>query len=128
LPRLVTDTRYCGNGFFTGVELSGTERRTVLPGSYTVTNLGAFIAVIAISEKVGSDRISDYDGVLKRSPMLALALTLCLISLTGIPLTAGFLAKFYIFSGAVQKPSALAVIIAVFKQCSRGHILPAESK
>jgi NADH-quinone oxidoreductase subunit N len=80
---------------------------------YTVTNLGAFIAVIAISEKVGSDRISDYDGVLKRSPLLALALTLCLISLTGIPLTAGFLAKFYIFSGAVQNHLLWLVIIAV---------------
>jgi NADH-quinone oxidoreductase subunit N len=80
---------------------------------YAVTNLGAFIAVIAISNKVGSDRISDYDGVLKRSPMLALALTLCLISLTGIPLTAGFMAKFYIFSGAVQNHLLWLVIIAV---------------
>jgi len=77
-----------------------------------VTNLGAFIAVIAISES-RQRRISDYDGVLKRSPMLALALTLCLISLTGIPLTAGFLAKFYIFSGAVQNHLLWLVIIAV---------------
>jgi NADH-quinone oxidoreductase subunit N len=80
---------------------------------YAVTNLGAFIAVVAISNKVGSDRISDYDGVLKRSPMLGLALTLCLISLTGIPPTAGFLAKFYIFSSAVQHGLLWLVIIAV---------------
>ena len=80
---------------------------------YAVTNLGAFIAVIAISNKVGSDRISDYDGMLKRSPVLALALTLCLISLTGIPPTAGFMAKFYIFSSAVQHGLLWLVIIAV---------------
>ncbi|MGP8080171.1 MAG: NADH-quinone oxidoreductase subunit N [Dehalococcoidales bacterium] len=80
---------------------------------YAVTNLGAFIAVIAISNKTGSDRISDYDGMLKRSPMVALALTLYLISLTGIPLTAGFMAKFYIFSSAVQNHLLWLVIIAV---------------
>jgi NADH-quinone oxidoreductase subunit N len=81
--------------------------------SYAVTNLGAFIAVIALSNKVGSDRISDYDGMGKRAPVISLALTLCLISLTGIPPTAGFLAKFYIFSSAVQQGLLWLVIIAV---------------
>jgi NADH-quinone oxidoreductase subunit N len=95
---------------------------------YTVTNLGAFIAVIAISEKVGSDRISDYDGVLKRSPLLALALTLCLISLTGIPLTAGFLAKFYIFSGAVQNHLLWLVDYRSFKQRGCSLLLSAGSQ
>jgi NADH-quinone oxidoreductase subunit N len=80
---------------------------------YALTNLGAFITVIAISNKVGSDRISDYDGILKRAPMLALALTLCLISLTGIPPTVGFIAKFYIFNAAVQQGLLWLVIIAV---------------
>ena len=80
---------------------------------YAVTNLGAFIAVIAISNKVGSDRISDYDGMGKRAPFLALALTLCLISLTGIPPTVGFMAKFYIFSSVVQHGLLWLVIIAV---------------
>ena len=80
---------------------------------YAVTNLGAFVAVIAISNKVGSDRISDFDGMGKRAPLLALALTLCLISLTGIPPTAGFMAKFYIFSAAVQHDLLWLVIIAV---------------
>ncbi len=80
---------------------------------YAVTNLGAFIAVVALSNKVGSDRISDYDGMGKRAPMVALALTLCLISLTGIPPTAGFMAKFYIFSSAVQHDLLWLVVIAV---------------
>ena len=80
---------------------------------YAVTNLGAFIAVIALSNKVGSDRISDYDGMGKRAPMISLALTLCLISLTGIPPTAGFMAKFYIFSSAVQHDLLWLVFIAV---------------
>jgi NADH-quinone oxidoreductase subunit N len=81
--------------------------------SYAVTNLGAFIAVIAISNKLDSDEIADYSGMGKRAPVLALALTLCLISLIGMPPAAGFMAKFYIFSGAVQNGLLWLVIIAV---------------
>ena len=81
--------------------------------SYAFTNLGAFIAIIAISNKLGSDLINDYSGMGKRSPLIALALTLCLISLIGMPPAAGFMAKFYIFSAAVQHGLLWLVIIAV---------------
>jgi NADH-quinone oxidoreductase subunit N len=81
--------------------------------SYALTNLGAFIAIIAISNKLNSDLISDYAGMAKRAPVLALALTLCLISLVGMPPAAGFMAKFYIFSGAVRHGLLWLVIIAV---------------
>ena len=49
----------------------------------------------------------------KRAPLLALALTLCLVSLIGMPPAAGFMAKFYIFSGAVQHGLLWLVIVAV---------------
>ena len=49
----------------------------------------------------------------KRAPVVALALTLCLISLVGMPPAAGFMAKFYIFSGAVTEGLLWLVIIAV---------------
>jgi NADH-quinone oxidoreductase subunit N len=49
----------------------------------------------------------------KRAPLLALALTLCLVSLIGIPPAAGFMAKFYIFGTAVQQNLLWLVIIAV---------------
>lgn len=81
--------------------------------AYALTNLGAFIAIIAISNKLDSDLIDDYSGMGKRAPLLALALTLCLISLIGIPPAAGFMAKFYIFSGAVQHGLLWLVVIAV---------------
>jgi len=80
---------------------------------YAVANLGAFIAIIAISNKLKSDLIDDYSGMAKRAPLLALGLTLCLISLIGMPPAAGFMAKFYIFSGAVQNGLLWLVIIAV---------------
>ena len=81
--------------------------------SYALTNLGAFIAIIAISNKLNSDLIEDYAGMGKRAPLLALALTLSLISLIGMPPAAGFMAKFYIFSGAVQHNLLWLVVIAV---------------
>ena len=81
--------------------------------SYSMANLGAFIAIIAITNKINSDLIADFSGMSKRAPVLALGLTLCLISLIGMPPAAGFMAKFYIFSGAVQSDLLWLVIIAV---------------
>ncbi|OGO43321.1 MAG: NADH-quinone oxidoreductase subunit N [Chloroflexi bacterium RBG_16_60_22] len=80
--------------------------------SYALTNLGAFIAVIAISNKIGSDEIADFAGMFKRAPVLALALTFCLVSLIGMPPAAGFMAKFYIFSAAAQNGLLWLVVIA----------------
>lgn len=81
--------------------------------AYAFTNLGAFIAVIAISQKIGSDQIADYAGMWKRSPFLAVALAFCLVSLTGIPPTAGFWAKMYIFNAGIRADLAWLVIIGV---------------
>ncbi len=80
---------------------------------YTLTNLGAFIAIIAISNKINSDDIGDYSGMAKRAPILSAALAFCLISLTGIPPTAGFMAKLYIFNAGVDSGLVWLVIIAV---------------
>lgn len=81
--------------------------------SYALANLGAFIAIIAISNKTGSDEINDFSGISRRSPVLALVLAFCLISLIGIPPTGGFIAKFYIFNAAIQQDLLWLVIIAV---------------
>jgi NADH-quinone oxidoreductase subunit N len=81
--------------------------------SYALTNLGAFIAVITISNKTGSDLIDDFAGMGKRAPLLTLALTLCLVSLIGIPPAAGFMGKFFVFSQAIQNDLFWLVIIAV---------------
>ena len=80
---------------------------------YAFTNLGAFIAVIAISNRINSDLISDYAGMFRRAPLLVLAFTLCLVSLTGIPPTVGFIAKIYIFNAAVQNDLVWLVVVAV---------------
>ncbi len=81
--------------------------------SYALTNLGAFMAIIAISNKTDSDLIDDYSGMSRRAPLLALGLTLCLISLIGLPPTGGFIAKLYLFNAGVQHGLLWLVVIAV---------------
>jgi NADH-quinone oxidoreductase subunit N len=81
--------------------------------AYAFTNLGAFLAIIAITEAVGSEQIADFSGVYRRAPWLALVLAFCLVSLTGLPPTAGFFAKLYIFNAAIQAKFVWLVVIAV---------------
>ena len=70
--------------------------------AYLFMNLGAFAVVVAVGKRLGSDRIETYAGLIKRSPLYACALAVFLISLAGIPPTAGFLGKLFIFAGAIR--------------------------
>ena len=69
---------------------------------YALTNLAAFSAVIAISNRIGSDQIDDFAGMSRRTPFLAGVLGFSMISLIGVPPTVGFIAKVYIFGAAVD--------------------------
>ncbi len=100
-------------GLSAGADSAGRSGILFFIASYAFTNMGVFIAIIAISTKLNSDQIDDYAGMGKRTPLVALALTLGLISLIGMPPAAGFMAKFYIFSAAVQHNLLWLVIIAV---------------
>ena len=65
--------------------------------AYLFMNLGGFACVILFALRTGSDRISDYAGLYQKDPLLTLALSICLLSLGGIPPLAGFFGKIYIF-------------------------------
>jgi len=69
---------------------------------YLFMNLGAFTVVTLLSAKLKSDHLKDYAGLIRRAPIHAVALAVFLLSLAGIPPTAGFLAKFYLFLAAVN--------------------------
>jgi NADH-quinone oxidoreductase subunit N len=80
--------------------------------AYFVTTLGAFGVVSVLSGKErDADRMEDYTGLAWRSPWLAGVFTVMLLSLAGIPLTAGFVAKFYLVAAGVG--SALWVLVLV---------------
>ncbi len=100
-------------GMAAGADSLGRSGVLFFLAGYTLANLGAFIVIIAISNKIDSDMINDYSGMVRRSPWLAAVLALCLISLIGIPPTAGFMAKVYIFNSAVQNGLTWLVVVAV---------------
>lgn len=81
--------------------------------SYAITNLGAFFAIIAITNRTGSDQIADMAGMWRRAPAPALVLAFCLLSLTGLPPTVGLIAKIYIFNAALEANLVWLVVIAV---------------
>ena len=80
----------------------GTSSAVYYLMAYLLTNLAAFGIVTIVGKTVGSDEISAYAGLSRRSPGLALALLVCLLSLGGIPPFAGFFAKVWVFGAAVQ--------------------------
>ena len=69
---------------------------------YAATNMAAFTAVIAISNRTGSDMIESFAGMGRRAPYLAGVLAFAMVSLIGLPPTVGFVAKIYLFGAAVD--------------------------
>jgi len=81
--------------------------------AFALAEIAVFAAVIITSHRINSDLIEGYAGLAKRSPLLAVALTIGLLSLMGLPPMAGFIAKFYVFSQAARSGLVWLVIIAV---------------
>ncbi|MEZ4616317.1 MAG: NADH-quinone oxidoreductase subunit N [Caldilineaceae bacterium] len=70
--------------------------------AYLFTNVGAFMVVMAVEDDAGNSDVDSFEGLGQRSPVLAWSMFVFLLSLTGIPLTGGFIGKFYVFGAAVQ--------------------------
>src|SRR5437762_4473243 len=70
--------------------------------AYLLMTLLSFAVLVIVSQQTG-DRISDFDGLGKRSPFLAFAMLIAMVSLAGVPFTAGFLGKFFIFYAAIAQ-------------------------
>ena len=82
--------------------------------TYAAMNVGAFAVISHIAgEGERYVTLEDYEGLGRRSPLLAAILTIFLLSLIGIPITGGFFAKFYVFSAALQANLVGLVIIGV---------------
>ena len=82
--------------------------------AYTFTNIGAFAVLTAMAKQSGEDQtFPAYRGLYKRNPGLALMMMIFMLSLTGIPLTAGFIGKYYLFLSAVEAQLYWLAIIGV---------------
>ena len=82
--------------------------------AYSLTNLGLF-ACIAFLSKQGEKlvNIEDYAGVAQKYPWIALAIAVCMFSLIGLPPTAGFFGKYYLFTATIQQGYAWLAIIGI---------------
>ena len=85
----------------------------IYAASYLFMNLGAFAVAIAVERRTGSSEIADFKGLMKRSPFLAGSLVVFFLSLAGIPPTAGFIGKFYVFAGAIQTARTDLLVLAL---------------
>ncbi len=82
---------------------AATQGALVYMMAYMFTNLGAFAVVMAIEKEDGSGgNIEDITGLARSRPLMAMAMTIFMLSLTGVPLTAGFVGKLMVFSAALQ--------------------------
>jgi NADH-quinone oxidoreductase subunit N len=89
--------------------------------AYVFGNMGAFLVVEALARAEGSEATSAFRGLAQRSPLLALAMLLFLLSLGGIPFVAGFWAKLYVFWAAAERGlywlvllGAVLTVVALF--------------
>ena len=80
---------------------------------YLFMNMGAFACVILFASRTGTDQISEYSGLYQKDPLLTLALSVCLLSLGGIPPLAGFFGKLYIFWAGWQAHAYGLVLLAL---------------
>jgi len=80
--------------------------------AYLLMTLLSFAVLVIVSQRTG-DRISDFDGLAKRSPFLAFAMLIAMVSLAGVPFTAGFLGKFFIFYAAIAQGQIALVVVGV---------------
>ncbi|MFY9554059.1 MAG: NADH-quinone oxidoreductase subunit N [Blastocatellia bacterium] len=81
---------------------------------YTIMNLGVFGCIIALRRRgIVGDRIEDLNGLMKKAPWLTVMMTIFLLSLGGIPPTAGFIGKFYLFAGLIETGNPWLVRLAI---------------
>jgi len=80
---------------------------------YLFMNLGGFTCVILFSLRTGTDQISEYSGLYQKDPLLTLCLSICLLSLGGIPPLAGFFGKLYIFWAGWQAGAYGLVLVGL---------------
>ncbi len=81
--------------------------------AYSIGSITSFGVLIYVAKARGGDVLDSFNGLTKTNPFLAFVMTVALLSLAGIPPTAGFFAKYYIFTAAFQAGYAWLVLVAI---------------
>ena len=106
---------HAGYLLFSLVTLSANSSNNVLvyAAAYTFASIIAFAVLILVKQKTGNDHFDSFNGLAKRNPMTALALTIAMLSLAGIPLTAGFIGKYLMFLNVMGDYQIYLVAFAI---------------
>lgn len=106
---------HAGYLLFSLIVLTANSASNVLvyAAAYTFASIVAFAVLILVKQKTGSDSFDSFKGLAKHNPLAALALTIAMLSLAGIPLTAGFIGKYLMFLNVMQNYQTLLVVIAI---------------
>ena len=81
--------------------------------AYSLASVVAFTTLLLVKRHTGSDQFISFNGLSKSNPGLALVVTIAMLSLAGIPLTAGFIGKFMMFSSVMQDYHIILLVLAV---------------
>lgn len=106
---------HAGYLLFAIVAIGATSADSVLfyATAYSLSTIIGFGALILVKKATGSEHFEAFNGLAKKNPYLSLAITIAMLSLAGIPLTAGFVGKFMMFSGVLANYQVLLVVLAV---------------
>jgi NADH-quinone oxidoreductase subunit N len=106
---------HVGYILFALVNLTSSSSNDVLfyAAAYTFANIIAFGALILVKQKTGGDTFMSFNGLAKRNPFVAFVLTVAMLSLAGIPLTAGFIGKYLMFLNAMDGYRIYLVAFAI---------------
>ena len=106
---------HAGYLLFSLIVLSKDSANNVLlyAAAYTFASIVAFAVLILVKQKTGSDSFESFNGLGKKNPLVALCLTVAMLSLAGIPLTAGFIGKYLMFLNVMREYQTLLVAFAI---------------
>jgi len=106
---------HVGYLLFSLVTLSANSSNNVLvyAAAYTFASIIAFAVLILVKQKTGNDHFDSFNGLAKRNPMTSLALAVAMLSLAGIPLTAGFIGKYLMFLNVMGEYQIYLVAFAI---------------
>lgn len=106
---------HAGYLLFSLITLSGDSANNVLvyAAAYTFASIIAFAVLILVKQKTGNDHFDSFNGLGKKNPLTALALTIAMLSLAGIPLTAGFIGKYLMFLNVMGEYQVYLVVFAI---------------
>jgi NADH-quinone oxidoreductase subunit N len=103
-----------GLAAYAGGRIEGLQGLLYYGAAYAFMNLGAFAVVAALQKRAGvTSSLNTFAGLFRREPLLAGLMTLFLLSLTGIPPLAGFVAKAYVILAAVQAGGPLTILAVI---------------